>query len=86
MSKLAQELPSSNFGKTPLKGPRSACSLVYGDCDLEDYEAVVALKEQGLTWEQIQDQVDRILNIEDKIPTKKFTYHWRQMCTCWRSN
>lgn len=84
MSKLATELPKVEFGTGPRKGPRGACFGVYKDCDVEDLNAVQKLREDGLSWEQIQEQVDRILGVGEAIEKKKFVYHWRQLCTCWR--
>lgn len=85
MSKLAIELPKADFGKAPHKGPRGICYTVYGSCDLDDLAAVKALKETGLTWEQIQEQVDKILGIENPIPRQRFIYHFRSLCRCWES-
>lgn len=84
MAKLAAELPTREFGPPRGKGPKGACYVPYHECDNDDFLAVKALKDTGLTWEQIQEQVDAVLGIEEPIPTKKFTYHWRQLCTCWR--
>ena len=84
MSKLAAGLEAADFGPNPHKGPRGECFAVYGDCDLEDFKAIERLKNTGLTWTQLQEQVDQIMGIESPIPVKKFTYHWRGLCSCWR--
>lgn len=84
MAKLATELPKQDFGQKPHVGPRGVCYPLYGDCDIEDLEAVNQLREQGLTWEQLQEQIDKILEIENPIPRERFIYHWRKQCACWR--
>lgn len=84
VAKLATELPKSEFGAPPHKGPVGIACLTYADCDLDDFQSVKALKDSGLTWDQIQEQVDRILGITDTVPKIKFIYHWRGDCACWR--
>lgn len=84
MSKLAVELPKVEFDDSPSRGPRGACYPLYKDCDEEDYQEVQRLRSAGYTWEQVQSAVDKILEIEASIPRKKFVYHWRQQCVCWK--
>lgn len=82
MSKLEAGLAGVEFD-SPHKGPRGACYAVYSECDMDDFHAVEKLKTTGVTWAQLQVQVDKLLGVTDPISTKKFTYHWRGLCTCW---
>lgn len=82
MSMLAKEL--GELKPTPIrKGPMSACALTYGRGDAEDHDAVHALHDQGATWKQIQEHVDRLLDIKEPIALSRFRYHWNKQCMCW---
>ncbi len=86
MSKLATGLVDIKTAPGGQKGPRGACYGVYKSCDQEDFQAVTRLRDEGFTWQQIQAEVDSILKVTEPIPQKKFVYHWRQQCTCWRDS
>ena len=84
MSKLAHKIaatppPAANPVK---RGPANACFPLYGAGDMEDWEVVEALRE-GRTWRQVQDHVDKIAGVSQRLPLEKFRYHWRRFCYCW---
>jgi hypothetical protein len=63
-------------------GPRNKCWPLYGAGDLEDWEAVDALRET-LDWREVQTQVDGLLGITTPIPKDRFRRHWMRGCDCW---
>lgn len=83
MSKLATKLSEVVVQTSASKGPTGACYRVYGKGDPEDFEAVNQLKAEGATWVQIQEEVDRILGVEEPLGYRKFIYHWTAQCKCW---
>lgn len=84
MSKLAQQIASSTPPTAaPVKrGPNNACFPLYGAGDLEDWQEVERLRE-GRTWRQVQDHIDFLAGVEQRLPLEKFKYHWRRFCYCW---
>lgn len=82
MSFLADKLSSVEVAPEPKKS-KAPCHARYGDGDLEDYEAIRRLRDKGLEWIQVQRLVDELSDVEDPLPIRKFTRHWRQDCSCW---
>ena len=87
MSKLAQkiaELPVPNSAPT-LRGPKNACFPLYGEGDLEDWEAIEHLRigPPELEWRAVQAHIDNLAGITKPLPLEKFRYHWRRRCPCW---
>ena len=66
------------------RGPPNACYPLYGTGDLEDFEALEALRAQpGWTWREVQQRIDQIVGVDRPLPLEKFRYHWRRRCFCW---
>lgn len=84
MSKLASKIQTTPApdAKPVKRGPDNCCFPLYGAGDLEDAQAVDALR-VGRTWRQVQEHVDKLVGIERHLPLDKFRYHWRRMCYCW---
>ena len=82
MSQLAQSLATATIPTGIRKGPQAACH-VYGAGDLEDWQALMALKAQGLTWAQLQTMVDEQVGVERRIKLDQFRYHWNRKCDHW---
>lgn len=83
MSKLATKIASTPVEATGVRrGPANSCFPVYGQGDIEDAEAVDALR-NTLTWREVQAHVDSLLSVERPIAFEKFRYHWRRRCYCW---
>ena len=91
MSKLASKIASSPAPPAvPVKrGPDNCCFPLYGTGDLEDFEAVEALRiairgeRPALSWREVQEHIDRIAGVTQPLPLEKFRYHWRRFCSCW---
>ena len=64
------------------RGPLSECEGVYGPGNLEDWEAVEALRLRT-SWVIAQKYVDETLGITSSIRNDRFRYHWRRKCSCW---
>ena len=80
---IASQLAAANHdGTEPRKGPLGECH-VYGEGNLEDWEAVEAKRRQGWQWSDVQAAVDEIAGVTHPIPLTKFKYHWRRRCYCW---
>jgi DNA-binding transcriptional MerR regulator len=86
VSKLAADLDKLELLKSK-STRRASCFPLYGDGDLDDLAAVSRLRENQVTWEDIQKIIDDLLEIpeERRINTRKFTRHWRAQCSCWES-
>lgn len=85
MSKLAQKIattPAPPRSSTHRPGPANACHPLYGDGDIEDWQAVEALR-SGRTWREVQTHVDEIAGVDRPLPLEKFRRHWRRRCFCW---
>lgn len=83
MSKLASKIATSPpTAATVRRGPANRCYPLYGSGDMEDFEAVEALR-QNLTWRQVQEHIDDILGVTKPLPLEKFRYHFRRRCFCW---
>lgn len=84
MSKLASKIQAAPAPvvKPVKRGPENACFPLYGTGDLEDWEAVEALRGDR-TWREVQDHIDQLAGVEKRIPLEKFRYHWRRRCYCW---
>lgn len=87
MSKLASKiaatpLPSADRAR---RGPANACFPLYGHGDLEDWEALEALRvgPPQLEWRDVQAHIDRLADVQQPINLEKFKYHWRRRCFCW---
>lgn len=81
---LAEQLAQVADSDAPevRKGPLGACHI-YGEGNLEDWEAVEAKRRQGWQWADVQAAVDDITGVKAPIPLAKFKYHWRRRCYCW---
>ena len=85
MSKLASKIQPEGpvVARRPdLRGPRNKCFPLYGTGDLEDWQAVDALRE-SMEWRAVQAHVDQALGIEAHIDLERFRRHWRRRCDCW---
>lgn len=85
MSKLAQKIAKSptTFAVTR-RGPANKCFPLYGAGDLEDWEAVEALRNNsGLDWRTVQTHIDSLAGVERPLPLDVFRRHWRRRCFCW---
>lgn len=89
MSKLAQKIQTSPpTAEVVRRGPANACFPLYGAGDLEDWNAVEAIRvgdddHKPLTWRQVQEHVDSLAGVARPLPLEKFRYHWRRRCFCW---
>ena len=83
MSALAQKLADAPTPGTVRRGPANQCLPLYGAGDLEDWEAVENLRQQGHDWRSVQTIVDQQLDIDKPLVLDKFRYHWRRKCFCW---
>lgn len=84
MSNLASKIAATPTpAAEPVKrGPDNCCFPLYGPGDLEDLAQVESLR-VGRTWRQVQDHVDKLAGVEQRLPLEKFKYHWRRFCYCW---
>lgn len=82
MSKLASTLPTADKVQRTVvrKGPNGACD-VYGDGDLDDWQAVERLRKQT-SWQDAQNAVDATLGVKG-VKNDDFRYHWRGNCRHW---
>lgn len=84
MSQLAGKLKAVETEPVRVRrGPLNQCHSLYGDGDLDDFEAIQAKREAGLSWREVQELVDEQLGIEKPIGLEKFRYHFRRRCFCW---
>jgi hypothetical protein len=78
-AKIAETSPVSNPVR---RGPIGACSI-YPPGDLDDWNAVEALRASHLSWREVQTHIDDLLGVDRPIHLEKFRYHWRRRCACW---
>lgn len=83
MSKLATKLADAPAPPQVRRGPANQCLPLYGEGDIEDWEAVEALKSQGHDWRSVQAIVDQAAGVTKPLHLDKFRYHWRRKCFCW---
>jgi hypothetical protein len=85
MSKLASKITATPIDATRQRpGPPNRCFPLYGDGDLEDWQAVEALRYDGrLDWRSVQAHVDKLAGVEQPLPLEAFRRHWRRRCYCW---
>lgn len=83
-SRLAAQLEQVDTSTHEPKphGPRNQCGPVYGPGNLEDWNAVEALRHRT-SWALAQEHVDKALGVTDPLPNDYFRYHWRRKCACW---
>ncbi|TXH11884.1 MAG: hypothetical protein E6R04_00170 [Spirochaetes bacterium] len=84
VSSLAEGLSEVKASK-PKSPPRASCFPLYGECDEEDFTAVQRLRQDQVTWMEIQRIVDDLLNISEdsQINNRRFIRHWKGECSCW---
>ena len=82
MSKLAASIAhvDTPAPRTP-RGPSADCN-VYGPGDLEDFDAVDALRRRT-SWAFAHGEVDKANGVERRFVVDKFRYHWRMCCGHW---
>ncbi len=88
MSKFAEKLAAAapSTKRITQHGPTAKCRPLYGDGDLEDWEAITEFRHRNNeSWRTAQDKWDSILGIDvDKqLTNDKFRYHWSRRCYCW---
>jgi hypothetical protein len=84
MSKLATQLQAvTDIPSRAKRGPNNACFPRYGAGDLDDWNEIERLRNEGFEWRDVQRTVDEKLGITEPIAPDKFRYHWRRKCYCW---
>lgn len=83
MSDLASKIAATAAVANPARrGPIGACTI-YPPGDLDDWNALEALRADGLSWREVQAHIDSLHGVEKPIHLQKFRYHWRRRCLCW---
>jgi len=85
MSNLASKLSDAPAPSQVRRGPANQCLPLYGPGDMDDWEAVTSLREQGHDWRSVQAIVDEAAGVERPLHLDKFRYHWNRKCFCWAS-